>query len=288
MASPSAPRSSVLLRIDWLASFAVSAREIDLGGAVEDQPERIGAAEHRGRRRHGEGKFQAQRVAGAMRGDDDRRIRIGRRRLGHGRGSRRRVTSRRRARLWALPGLPAPRPQARRLRPARDATTAWHRRGRRNRRRGRMRAAATLRALAPRPSTSASTARAAFSAGTVCGASIFGEAMAAFGSAGGDGALIFSAVGLRPRRSASWRPAARSACSPVSPMSTTMLRSSRNLPHLGRAVEREADLAGIEIEHGFDRLQRRRQRGVGLAQIPFDRLVEGQRQRAVARVPAPR
>ena len=41
-------------------------REIDAGVAVEDQPHRVGAMEHGGRRRRREGKFDTQAVAFAV------------------------------------------------------------------------------------------------------------------------------------------------------------------------------------------------------------------------------
>ena len=63
IASPSAPRSSAALRIAWLAS-ACERGKIDLGGAVEHQPQHVGALEHGGRRLDREREFGAQSVAG--------------------------------------------------------------------------------------------------------------------------------------------------------------------------------------------------------------------------------
>ncbi|MEJ2436387.1 MAG: hypothetical protein P8Y53_25825 [Pseudolabrys sp.] len=55
--------------------------EIDLGLAVEHQPQRIGAAENGGRRRHGEGELEAHGVARLMPFGGDSGGRIGRRRM---------------------------------------------------------------------------------------------------------------------------------------------------------------------------------------------------------------
>ena len=77
---------------DDAAAVVLERGEIDLGGAVEHQPQRVGALEHGGRRLRHEGKFGAQGIAGAVQLDDDRRVGARRRTLVlvHGRFCRRR------------------------------------------------------------------------------------------------------------------------------------------------------------------------------------------------------
>src|SRR6185503_4319380 len=52
--------------------------------------------------------------------------------------------------------------------------------------------------------------------------------------------------------------------------------------HIGRAVEYEADGAGVTLVAGLDSAERRRQRRERFGKVPLDRLIEAQRVAAVA------
>ena len=65
--------------LDRPAGFGGELAEVDLGRIVEHQPQRVGAAEHRGGGRHREREFDLQHLAVAVQTGDDRRVRVGRR-----------------------------------------------------------------------------------------------------------------------------------------------------------------------------------------------------------------